>query len=56
MQKGLRILITGASRGIGYAIAKKVCLIAEKLLLTSKYPETIAKAVREFRCNYIMCW
>lgn len=49
MQKNLRILITGASRGIGYAIAKKVCLRAEKLLLTSKYPETIDKAVREIK-------
>ena len=49
MQKGLNILITGASRGIGNAIAKKVSSRSYKLLLTSKYPTTINKAVKELK-------
>lgn len=47
MPKDLNILITGASRGIGNAIAKKISSRANKLFLTSKYSVTIDKAVDE---------
>lgn len=47
MPKNLNILITGASRGIGNAIAKKISSRADKLFLTSKYSATIDNAVKE---------
>jgi short-subunit dehydrogenase len=37
-------LITGASRGIGFAIAKRIAPHASRLLITSKDPERIAQA------------
>lgn len=49
MPKDLNILITGASRGIGNAIAKKISSRSNKLFLTSKYPTTIDKAVDELK-------
>lgn len=49
MPKNLNILITGASRGIGNAIAKKISSRADKLFLTSKYSATIDKAVHELK-------
>ena len=49
MPKDLNILITGASRGIGNAIAKKISSRANKLFLTSKYSVTIDKAVDELK-------
>lgn len=51
-QKGLNILITGASRGIGNAIAKKICLRANNLFLTSKHIEILEKAVKEIETIY----
>lgn len=47
MQNRLRILITGASRGMGKAIAQRLCLRAEKMLLTSKQSGTLDKAITE---------
>lgn len=51
-EKGLNILITGASRGIGNAIAKKICLRTNKLFLTSKHVETLDKAIKELEAIY----
>ena len=52
MSKGLNILVTGASRGMGNAIAKKVSSRADTLLLTSKYAHTINEAVEEMRTYF----
>lgn len=49
MQNNLRIMITGASRGIGKSIAKKVCIRADKLFLISKNNATLEIAVKEIK-------
>ena len=49
MLKNLNILITGASRGIGNAIAKKIGCRTEKLFLISKNAITISKAVEQLK-------
>lgn len=59
MQNNLRIMITGASRGIGKSIAKKVCLRADKLFLTSKNNATLeiaAKEIKSFFNGEIKCF
>ena len=52
MKKNLNVLITGASRGIGNAIAKTISHRTGKMIVTSHYPETIAKGVEEIRKIY----
>lgn len=47
MQNNLKIMITGASRGIGKAIAKKVSKRADKLFIISKNNTTLNKTVKE---------
>lgn len=49
MQKGLNILITGASRGMGNSIAKKISHRADTLILTSKHASTLNRAIEEIR-------
>ena len=41
------ILITGASRGMGFAIAKQLCGMSQNLLLTAKSPDNLRKATNE---------
>ena len=58
MEKKLRILITGASRGIGYATAAKLCARSQKLFVTAKHSSTIEKAVQSLRslCSGEICF
>lgn len=49
MKKKINILITGASRGIGNAIARTVAHRAEKLLVTSHFLESLSVGVNKIK-------
>lgn len=49
MRKNLNILVTGASRGIGNAIASTIAFRAQNLLLTSLHPEQMDIGVNEVK-------
>ena len=48
----MNIVITGASKGIGFAIANKFASAGHNLFLTSKTPADLVKAVDELRTKY----
>lgn len=52
MRGKLNILITGASRGIGNAIARKVAHRAGNLIVTSHYPDSLEKGVESIKQVY----
>jgi 2-hydroxycyclohexanecarboxyl-CoA dehydrogenase len=47
MLQGKVVMVTGASRGIGYAIAKALLKEGAKLLITARDPERLGKAQTE---------
>ena len=51
----MNIVITGASKGIGFAIANKFASAGHNLFLTSKTPADLVKAVDELRIKYPNC-
>lgn len=51
MKDHLNILVTGASRGIGNAIAKSISHRAQKLLVVSHYPDSLNEGVKKNRGN-----
>ena len=51
----MNIVITGASKGIGFAIANKFASAGHNLFLTSKTPADLVKAVDELRTKYPNC-
>lgn len=52
MSEGKNILVTGASRGMGNAIAKKISHRCNKLLVTSSCEKTLQRAFKEIGENY----
>jgi len=54
---GKLALVTGASRGIGKAIAKALHEAGARVVITGRYPETLQKAAKEIgeRCHAIAC-
>lgn len=44
-------LVTGASRGIGLAIAKSLAPLVDNLVITSKYQETLDKAAAQIKAT-----
>ena len=52
MKKKLRILITGASRGIGFAVAKRITKYAETLIITAKQKSSLIKCETIIRETY----
>ena len=52
MRENLNILITGASRGIGNAIACAIAHRAENLIVTSQHSETLKKGIEKIRKGY----
>jgi short-subunit dehydrogenase len=48
----MNILITGASQGIGFAIAQQFAAQGHNLYLTSKTPSSLEKAVTDLRAQY----
>lgn len=53
IHKGKRILITGGSRGIGYAIAKKLVAEGATVMITGRNEETLKKVSEELNCLYL---
>lgn len=52
MKDHLNILVTGASRGIGNAIAKSISHRAQKLLVVSHYPDSLNEGVKKIEEIY----
>ena len=52
MGNNLNILITGGSRGIGNAIARTISHRAQKLLVTSHYPDSLLKGVEQIKQGF----
>lgn len=52
MKGNLNILVTGASRGIGNAIARVVSHRAKNLLVTSRYPDSLTKGIDKIKQVY----
>ena len=50
--KDKRILVTGGSKGIGYAMAKKFTLEGAKVMITGRNEETLKKAAEEIGCCF----
>lgn len=53
IHRGKRILITGSSRGIGYAIAKKLVSEGATVMITGRNEETLKKVSEELNCCYL---
>lgn len=53
IHQGKRILITGGSRGIGYAIAKKLVSEGATVMITGRNEETLKKVSEELNCRYL---
>ena len=57
MLKGNRAIVTGASRGIGYAIAKELANSGCNVVITGRNEETLKKAADSIGGNVIpMVW
>lgn len=57
MLKGNKAIVTGASRGIGYAIAKELAKNGCTVVITGRNGETLAKAAESMEGNVIpMVW
>ncbi len=52
-----KALVTGASRGIGYAIAKKLAQNGDKIVITGRKKETLERVAKELGKNvFPMVW
>lgn len=53
---GKNIVITGGSKGIGYAMAKKFALEGANVIITGRNEESLKKSKKEIgrKCNYIV--
>ena len=52
-----KALVTGASRGIGYAIAKKLAQNGDKIVITGRKKETLERVAKEIGQNvFPMVW
>lgn len=52
-----KALVTGASRGIGYAIAKKLAQNGDKIVITGRKKETLERVAKELGHNvFPMVW
>ena len=52
-----KALVTGASRGIGYAIAKKLAQNGDKIVITGRKKETLERVAKELGQNvFHMVW
>jgi len=51
---GKRCLVTGASRGLGYEIARSLVSVGVELLLTAKNERVLAQVASEFGAKYIV--
>ena len=57
MLEGKKAIVTGASRGIGYAIAKALAEKGCRVVITGRNPETLKQAASEMGDNVIpMVW
>lgn len=51
---GHKILITGGSRGIGYALAKRFIAEGAEVVIVGRSEETLQKVVDELGCKYLV--
>lgn len=52
--KGKRIIVTGGSRGIGKAIAKRLIDEGAKVIITGRNEDSLKKCSDEIGCNYLI--
>lgn len=52
--KGKKILLTGGSRGLGYAMAKKFVTEGAQVLITGRNLDTLKEASEQIGCQYIV--
>lgn len=52
--KGKKILLTGGSRGLGYAMAKKFVAEGAQVLITGRNLETLKEASKQLGCQYLV--
>lgn len=52
--KGKRIIVTGGSRGIGKAIAKRLIDEGAKIIITGRNEDSLKKCSDEIGCNYLI--
>lgn len=53
--KDKKILITGGSEGLGFAIAKKCAALGAKVILLARDKEKLTAAAHAIGCDYIVC-
>jgi short-subunit dehydrogenase len=53
--KDKKVLITGGSEGLGFAIAKKCAALGAKVVIISRDEEKLSSAAKEIGCDYIVC-
>jgi 3-oxoacyl-[acyl-carrier protein] reductase len=53
--KDKKILITGGSEGLGFAIAKKCAALGAEVIILSRDEEKLSAAAKEIGCDYVAC-
>ncbi|MDR1691657.1 MAG: SDR family oxidoreductase [Rickettsiales bacterium] len=53
--KNKKVLITGGSEGLGFAIAKKCAALGADVIILSRNEKKLSSAAKEIGCDYIVC-
>lgn len=51
---GNKIIVTGGSRGIGFAMAKKFVEEGADVLITGRNEESLQKSAEQIKCKYLI--
>ena len=52
--KGRKIIVTGGSRGLGYAMAKRFVEQGANVLITGRNQETLKQSAEQINCKYLV--